>query len=183
MLKRSLLLVALIAAVARGKELRVPADYRTIQGAIDASASGDQIIVAPGTYHELLDTAGKKIVMRSSDGPAATILDGENLGRAILTATHGETLATTIRGFTFQNGRGTLTTACGFQNARLGGAILLLNGGISVVDCIFKQNASDSVTTIVAGGAICACSSSLAITDSRFERNDASYRSEENTSE
>src|ERR1043166_4876786 len=96
MLKRSLLLVALIAAVARGKELRVPADYRTIQGAIDASASGDQIIVAPGTYHELLDTAGKKIVMRSSDGPAATILDGENLGRAILTAAGGGERAASV---------------------------------------------------------------------------------------
>lgn len=177
MLKRALLLVALIATYARGKELRVPADYRTIQGAIDASASGDQIIVGPGTYHERLDTAGKQIVIRSSDGPAATIVDGENLGQAILTATHGETLATTIRGFTFQNGRGTLTTACGFRNAHLGGAILLLDGGISIVDCIFKENASDRVTTILAGGAICACNSSIAITDSRFERNDAAYGS------
>jgi hypothetical protein len=174
-LRRSLLLVALVATVARGKELRVPADYRTIQGAIDASAGGDEIIVAAGTYHELLDTEGKKIVVRSSEGPAVTTLDGESLGRAILTAAHGETLATTIRGFTFQNGRGTLTTACGFQNAHLGGAILLLNGGLSVVDCVFKDNASDAVTTIVAGGAICGCRSHLAIADSRFDHNDAVY--------
>lgn len=175
MLRRSLLLVALVATVARGKELRVPADYRTIQGAIDASAGGDEIVVAAGTYHELLDTEGKKIVVRSSEGPAVTILDGENLGRTILTAAHGETLATTIRGFTFQNGRGTITTACGFQNAHLGGAILLVNGGLSVVDCIFKDNASDDVTKIVAGGAICACRSHLAIRNSRFEHNDAAH--------
>jgi len=58
---------------------------------------------------------------------------------------------TTIRGFTLQNGRGTLTSACGFQNAHLGGAILLLSGGLSVVDCIFKDNASDEVTNIVGG--------------------------------
>ncbi|HEY6140380.1 MAG TPA: hypothetical protein VI670_21710 [Thermoanaerobaculia bacterium] len=175
MLTRSLLLVALVATVARGKELRVPGDYRTIQGAIDAAAGGDEIVVAAGTYHELLDTAGKKIVVRSSDGPEVTILDGGNLGRAILTATHGETLATTIRGFTFQHGRGTITTACGFRNAHLGGAILLLNGGLSVADCIFKDNASDDVTTIVAGGAICACRSDLTISDSRFDHNDAAY--------
>src|SRR5689334_14804469 len=113
MLRRSLLLVAFVATFASAKELRVPADYRTIQDAIDAAAGGDEIVVAPGTYHELLDTQGKKIVVRSSAGPAVTILDGQNLGRAILTATQGETLATTIRGFTFQNGRGTITTACG----------------------------------------------------------------------
>jgi hypothetical protein len=173
MLRRSLLLVALVATVAYGKELRVPADYRTIQDAIDAAAGGDEVVVAAGNYRETLDTKGKKIVVRSSDGPAVTVLDGRSLGSAILTATHGETLATTIRGFTFQNGRGTLTTACGFRNAHLGGAILLLDGGLSVVDCIFKDNASDDVTTIVAGGAICACRSDLEIRDSRFEHNDA----------
>lgn len=175
MLRRSLLLVALVATFAYGNELRVPADYRTIQDAIDASAGGDEIVVAAGTYHELLDVKGKQIVVRSSDGPAVTILDGGNLGRAIVTATHGETLATTIRGFTFQNGHGTLTTACGIRNEHLGGAILLLNGGLSVVDCIFKDNASDDVTTIVAGGAIFACRSDLTIRDSRFDHNDASF--------
>ena len=46
-----------------------------IQDAIVASASGDEIIVAPGTYNELINFLGKGVALRSSGGRDVTIID------------------------------------------------------------------------------------------------------------
>jgi len=46
-----------------------------IQDAIVASANGDEIIVAPGTYNELITFIGKGVTLRSSGGRDVTIID------------------------------------------------------------------------------------------------------------
>jgi hypothetical protein len=54
------------------------ADFTSIQAAIaDAgTVNGDQIEVAPGTYHESIDFLGKPVRLYSSGGPEVTTLDG-----------------------------------------------------------------------------------------------------------
>lgn len=41
-----------------------------------AADSGDEIIVQPGTYVENLNYLGKNLLVRGSEGPVLTILDG-----------------------------------------------------------------------------------------------------------
>ena len=61
--------------------LHVPADYPTIQGAVDAAASGDEIRIAAGTYTEQVVIASKNLkligesgaVLEAGPGLAATL--------------------------------------------------------------------------------------------------------------
>ncbi|MCZ6612266.1 MAG: right-handed parallel beta-helix repeat-containing protein, partial [Planctomycetota bacterium] len=59
--------------------INVPGDYRTIQEAIDAAMDGDEVEVHPGTYFETIDFLGKAITVRSSNGPAVTIIDASGI--------------------------------------------------------------------------------------------------------
>lgn len=54
--------------------INVPADQDTIQGGINAAVTGDTVLVAPGTYIEQV-TINKSITLKSSAGPASTIID------------------------------------------------------------------------------------------------------------
>lgn len=49
----------------------VPGDQATIQAGINAAATEDTILVAPGTYEETVDFLGKWITPRSEGGGPA----------------------------------------------------------------------------------------------------------------
>ncbi|MDJ0962218.1 MAG: carboxypeptidase regulatory-like domain-containing protein, partial [Acidimicrobiia bacterium] len=84
------------AAPAEGAStLRVPSQYPTIEAALDAAADGDEIVVAPGEYHEDLYVR-KPVTVRSKAGAGATtiVLDEG------LEISHGATFAGfTVRGY------------------------------------------------------------------------------------
>lgn len=96
-------------AVTRTVGIGAGYNFNSIQAAIDAAASGDMILVYPGTYDENIDFDEKNIVLTSTNpgNPsvvASTIIDGgERDGVVVFDGV--ETSAAKLTGFTIQNGR------------------------------------------------------------------------------
>jgi hypothetical protein len=114
--------------------ISVRSNSGTIQAAINAAANGDVIEVGPGTYSGSdIQFGGKAITLRSTDGPASTIID----------------VADGRRGFYFRGGEGADSVLSGFtiRNARASGA---RGGGIyceysspTIVNCIIENCSAD----------------------------------------
>jgi parallel beta-helix repeat protein len=96
-------LVSLTALAHAQTVIRVPADQPSIQAGIDAAQIGDTVLVAPGTYFEMIDFKGKAITVTSSAGPASTIIDGSHLRDFIVKFVHTEKRDSVINGFTITN--------------------------------------------------------------------------------
>lgn len=88
------------SAAAGGAVISVPDDVATIQGAIDAAAPGTTILVGPGQYTEQLEVSTPGLTIESTDGPSATVIDGDSQRAVVLGG------STVLRGFTIQNARG-----------------------------------------------------------------------------
>ena len=131
----------------------VPGDYDSIAVAASIVANGSEIVVGPGTWTERVDNFGKDLVIRSSEGPAASIID---LGFANTTAfsIQGSAGGTTVvDGFTIRRAGETgiliddaspLVTNCIIEDAVSGvdGTAILINGVSSPVieSCIIRNN-------------------------------------------
>ncbi len=100
----------------------VPGDYLTIQEAIDATSIGyyidennqwiwdqDTVLVSPGTYYENLIIQNKSLILKSTDGAEATIIDGGQASSVLQisqSSNNSSAIATRpiIEGFTLTNG-------------------------------------------------------------------------------
>lgn len=113
--------------------ITVPAMEPTIQAAINAASNGDTVLVSSGTYTENIDFHGKAITVESSQGAAATTIDGGAAGPVARFATN-ETRSAVLQGFTLRNG---LTLAA---NAYEGGGVYIAGASPSILNNVIVDN-------------------------------------------
>ena len=104
--------------------------FLTIQAALDAADDGDEIVVGPGTYDETIDLLGKQVTLRSSDGPAATIIDIAGMAASVVTCATGEGPGTVVDGFTIT----------GSTQPDDGGGIYVQAAGPTITNCVVTGN-------------------------------------------
>ena len=155
-----------------GEIIDVPADYPSIQAAVDAATDGSVIQIAPGVYTEELRfiSLNKNLYIRGASDPSQTVLDGGGT-RAYLYILNGEqdnpALNVVFDGITFENGQGSGGTSpvtierskpsflnCVFRNNHApikGGAVVAY--GVAAhpmfIDCLFENNTSDGTAGAV----------------------------------
>jgi len=141
------LALILCSTTAFGATINVPSDHPTIQAAIDASADGDTVIVADGTYtgkdNKNLDFNGKELMLQSENGPLKTIIDCENDGRGFYFH-NGELEDALVSGFTITNGR----------VMDQGGGIYVINSAPTITNCIIVNNMATSNSNNSQGGGV-----------------------------
>lgn len=113
-----LLFVVAAANLLLAKIHKVPADFSTIQAAINSSSNGDTVVVYPGTYFENINYRGKNIVVtsrfyeqRDMTFIYSTVIDGskpshQDTASVVLFINHEDSTAV-IQGFTITGGKGT----------------------------------------------------------------------------
>ena len=150
--------------------LRVPAQYPTIQTAIDAAVDGDVVSIKAGLYlpAATLDTLGKVITVQGEVGPSGTPLvtiDGQDV-ITVLQCVNSEGQGTLFEHLIIRNGRA----------PQRGGGMLILNGSSpTLFNCTFIDNDSGC-----SGGAVASISQSAAASchpsfvNCTFEGNEAS---------
>ncbi|GAH70042.1 unnamed protein product, partial [marine sediment metagenome] len=120
-------------------------DFTTIQQAINASVSGDDVIVHAGRYYENIYFNGKNIVLRSTNPQdpnvvAATVIDANGSG-TVVTFSGSETFVCKLEGFIITGG-----------SASDGGGIYGNSTRAVIIDCIIIGNSARNATISRGGG-------------------------------
>ncbi|MDP8288250.1 MAG: hypothetical protein RAP03_16375, partial [Candidatus Electryonea clarkiae] len=145
--------------------LNVPADYNSIQIAINAATLGDTVLIAPGFYEEQLviedagiTLASRYILNENSRITERTVLSGDNQFRP-LTIEQGVLGEVHIIGLKFTDGMAF------WARDGSGGAISAVGAEIWLTDCIIQDNSAEYV------GGVDLDSCSGYISNNRFESN------------
>lgn len=166
------------ASSAVGAVLNVPADYPTIQTAINAASDGDTVQVAAGAYTENLVWQNKSLALIGA-GADVTTVDGGGTGRCLTMQNVPSTAR--VEGFTFTGGSATYGGGLSLadsspmlvdniitgNSALLGGGLdLRYNSCATVVGNTFTSNSADRV-----GGGLTVFGSSPTLTNNIISSN------------
>jgi hypothetical protein len=137
--------------------INVPADFASIQNAVNSASGGDIILVADGIYNEKIDFSGKNIsVIGNTANPSNVIIDGGASG-SVVTFNSGENSDAILNGFTIRNGSGTLVNnyAHGFSSPLgiYGGGIYCSGASPTLENLIITQNTVNISNYIGGAGA------------------------------
>ena len=122
-------------------------DYTSIQAAINAALTGDEVTVLPGTYYENIDFIGKDVVVKSADGPSATIIDAQGVG-SVVNFHNGETRNASIIGFTLRNGAGSTFAS----PSPSGGGVICVSASPTIEGNLIENNAANGFGSTTGGG-------------------------------
>jgi hypothetical protein len=115
-----------LAGLAGAATLRVPTDHATLPAAFAASAAGDLVLVEPGLYSGNLVFPAHALSVRSTQGPAQTVLSA--LSGSVVTFQSGQGSGTVLEGFTITGGTGTPVFLNNVQRGGVGGGVFCRNG-------------------------------------------------------
>lgn len=144
--------------------IEVPGDYSSIQAAIDASATGDTIVVSPATYYENINFRGKNIFLTSlyyleSDTSyiSSTIIDGSSPvypdTASVVIFNSGEDTTAILQGFTITGGAGTKWLDIhGAGTYREGGGIIVELSSPMIRHNVIRNNACTDLTGVTSTG-------------------------------
>jgi len=189
MRKSILMSIALLLAVKMpvfAETHLVPANYATIQEAINNCSNGDVVIVDPGTYLENINFLGKDIVVTSSDPEnpdivATTIIDGNNQG-SVVTFKNGESTEAILTGFTITGGYSTNNDSIEGENYVYWGAgIYCTNASPTITNNVIisnngpaqMQGDNPDAWQLGYGGGICCFESGAIISHNIIKNNSA----------
>lgn len=171
-------LCLLASELARGAEWFV-APGESIQAVVAAANDGDLIRVAPGTYHQTVDFAGKALRIVSIGGPEVTILDGTSIDLPIFRAVFAaDEIAKPqeIDGFTLRRGTGAgAVSSIGAGNG--GGGVHAIRAELIVRRCVFTENRaalSPTPSPFDSGSGILGVDADIVLEDSVFLANQTS---------
>ena len=121
--------------------------YIHIQDAVNWAVAGDTILVWPGTYYENVDLKGKSITLASlalTTGDVSykysTTINGNKTGCCVLII---ESENAVLYGLTLKNGSGYLVESIR-DSATVGGGIYCKESKLDVINCIIRNNKTNS---------------------------------------
>lgn len=192
-------LLALSASAQAARTLVVDADdaqaYPTIQGAIDAAADGDTVVIRDGVYTPqppAIEFKGKAVTVRSENGPANCIVHAafifnqwETTGSVLSGVTISEVASSSRGGGIYCRNASPQVINCIIENCqaqRGGGGAYCFAGRPTFSDCIFRANSATTYmvcddegcwTEFSSGGAILSDGADLVLIRCVFQENTA----------
>lgn len=165
------LLMVLIHSVNYATTINVPGDYSTIQEALNNASSGDNVLVAAGTYTENIFWPNVNGVILEGTAKESTIINGSKNGTVIIIFPISANInnATIVRNLTITNGGNSdnggglmvVNSSPLIQNiiidnnsALKGAGIYLKNSNSEIKSCSIKNNSTTSLNDYGEGGGV-----------------------------